>query len=149
MPRKRRGEVDVKKTRTTSSDRLLKQLDEQVELRRKAVLSELDASDKIAKLVYELKQQHGVPMAVLTQHVRRVSRSDRRLKPVTRQTIDTMLTKVEGGRPSKERRLPPIRTDLTIDEMLVRIDASRRRKTADGDLNVAALEQSGTRKGAT
>lgn len=87
----------------TPAQRLLEQIDKKVEQRGKAVLAELDATAEIARLTSEARA-HGATMVELTQHVRRMDKRERRLKPVTRQALDTMLAVHEERRPARTTR---------------------------------------------
>lgn len=102
--------------------KLLEALDKKVTERGKAVLAEVDASAEIARLASEARRQ-GVPMGVLINHVQRMDRKSRKLKPVTRQAIDIMLATFEQRREPRTTR------------------ASRRRRTPEpvGKLNAEAL----------
>jgi len=122
MPRKRKAtEEELERP----AERILELLDEKVKLRGKAVLIEADASAEIARLTSEARRK-GVSMAELTRHVQRMDKRERKLKPVTRQALDTMLATFEQRREPRTTR------------------ASRRRReseaVATGNLNVEAFQ---------
>lgn len=82
---------------------ILKAIDKEVEARGKAVLAELDHTAKITQLVSEARRA-GVAMSELTQHVQRMDKRERELKPITRQAIDTMVAVHEQRRPARTTR---------------------------------------------
>jgi hypothetical protein len=102
------------KRKTTKKDtpveKLLELIDEQVKLRGDAVLAIEDTTAKIAELASEARRK-GAPMVDLVKHVQRMDKNDRKLKPVTRQAVDTMLAVHERRRPPKTTRASRRKSD--------------------------------------
>jgi hypothetical protein len=90
-------------TKEKTADALLKEIDKKVAARGKVVVSELDLTEEITKLVSEARRK-GVTMSELTQHVQRMDKRERKLKPVTRQALDTMIAVHEQRRPARTTR---------------------------------------------
>lgn len=97
MPRKPKEEVD------RSLERLLELLDEQVKQRGAAVLAVDDATTRIVELASEARRK-GATMPELARRVKRMDTKERRLKPVTRQALDTMLAVYEKRREPRTTR---------------------------------------------
>lgn len=104
-------------------DKVYRLIDKEVAARGKAVLVEVDATERIAELAAEAKRL-GAPMRELTEHIKRMDKNTRELVIVTRQAADTMIA-------VHERRREPRTTR-----------ASRRRsdKPRTGKVNSAALK---------
>lgn len=104
-----------KKTEDQPLERLLQLIDEAVQARGRAVLAEVDATAKIAELTAEARRK-GAPMTGadgLTQHVQRMDKSTRKLTPVTRQALDTMLAVHDGRREPRTTRASRRRRETT------------------------------------
>jgi hypothetical protein len=110
------------KKEDTPLERLLELIDEKVQARGQSVIAELDATEEITKLASEARRK-GATMSELTQHVKRMDRSDRTLKPVTRQAIDMMIAVHEQRRPARTTRA-----------------SRRRREEPVGRINAEALK---------
>jgi len=113
------------KRKTTKKDtpleRILELIDEEVKDRGDAVLAIEDATARIAKLASEARKK-GATMAQLTERIKRMDKNDRKLKPITRQAVDTMVAVHDKRRPARTTR------------------ASRRRREEAGKINVDALQ---------
>jgi urease gamma subunit len=90
-------------TKEKTAEALLKEIDKKVAARGKAILAELDATAEITQLVSEARRK-GVTMSELSQHVQRMDKRERKLKPVTRQALDTMIAVHEQRRPARTTR---------------------------------------------
>jgi chemotaxis response regulator CheB len=132
-PRTRSREVteELEQDRRQALDHLLEdnqsarvmmgQLREQVDKRVQAQRAELEAFDEIARLASELRRA-GVEQSVLASEIKRLDRTDRNVKSISRQALNLLITQREQRHPT---RTPPRR---------------RRRKTGPGGgVNLDAL----------
>jgi hypothetical protein len=116
-----------KKIEDIPAARLLEMIDEEVVKRGEAVLAVEDTTAEISRLASEARRK-GAEMKTVVEHIKRMDRKTRKLVPVTRQNVDTMLAVHEQRREPRTTR------------------ASRRRRDGGGDsapaggtLNVEAL----------
>lgn len=100
----------TKKKEEDPIDKILKLIDKEVAARGKAVLAEVDATERIAELASEAKRK-GAPMRTLTEHIKRMDKNTRELAPVTRQAADTMLAVHEKRRAPRTTRASRRRSD--------------------------------------
>jgi hypothetical protein len=114
-------------TKDVPAARLLEMIDEEVVKRGEAVLAVEDTTAEISRLASEARRK-GAEMKTVVEHIKRMDRKTRKLVPVTRQNVDTMLAVHEQRREPRTTR------------------ASRRRRDGGGDsapaggtLNVEAL----------
>ena len=104
-------------------EKLLKLLDQLCKARGEAELKVADLTTRITELAAEARRR-GVIQETVAQHVQRMDVKERKLKPVTRQAVHTMVATHTG-------QLPPRTTR-----------ASRRKSDPEraGSLNVDALK---------
>jgi hypothetical protein len=112
MPRQKKEEMPL--------DRVLALIDEKVKKAGRHTLAAHDLNEEITPLVSEARRQ-GATMPELAARVQRMDVKTRKLKPVTRQAIDTRLAVHEERRPARTTR------------------ASRRPREAAGTINSEAL----------
>jgi hypothetical protein len=106
-------------------NRVLETLDTKVAARGEHELAALDATAEITRLAAEARR-HGASMPELAKRIKRLDRSDRAMHSISRQALDAMLSKLEGGQGTKPARVPrPPR---------------RREGGPAGSLNAAAFE---------
>jgi hypothetical protein len=98
--RKKTEDVPLQDLAGGPSERVLELIDEAVAERGRHVLAELDLTNRIAELASEARRQN-VPVHVLTQHVKRMDPRQRRLFPVSRQSVDNMVAVFEGRREAR------------------------------------------------
>jgi len=115
MARKKKGDLEP--------DKILELIDEQVAARGDAVLTVEDTTARIAELASEARRK-GVTMPELTQRIKRMDKHDRKLVPVTRQAVDTMVA-------VHDKRREPRTT---------RESRRRRDEKPSGKINVEALQ---------
>jgi hypothetical protein len=116
-PRTRSREVteELEQDRRQALDHLLEdnqsarvmmgQLREQVDKRVQAQRAELEAFDEIARLASELRRA-GVEQSVLASEIKRLDRTDRNVKSISRQALNLLITQREQRHPT---RTPPRR----------------------------------------
>lgn len=117
MPRKKKADNELE---NMPLERILEVIDAKVQARGEAVLARVDLSREIAQLVSEARRQ-GATMPELAARVKKMDVKERKLKPVTRQAIDTRLAVHEDRREPRTTR------------------ASRRRREPAGTINAEAL----------
>jgi hypothetical protein len=100
-----------KKDEDHTPERLLELIDEQAKVRGAAVIAELDATARIAELASEARRK-GATMADLRLRVQRMDKKERKLTPVTRQALDTMLAVHEERREPRTTRASRRRRDV-------------------------------------
>lgn len=105
----------------TALDRIFELIDEKVKAAGQHVLAAHDLNEEITRLTSEARRQ-GATMPELAMRVQKMDVTDRKLKPVTRQAVDTRIAIHEGRREPRTTR------------------ASRRPREAAGMINTSAFQ---------
>lgn len=108
-------------------EQLLAALDAKVAERGKHELAALDATPEIVRLAAEARR-HGATMPELAKRIKRLDKRDRELRSISRQALDVMLSKLDGGQNDRTKRAPRRRREA---------DSSS--SVAGGRVNVEAL----------